>query len=127
MRQLRTHILFRFFWVMLSVHILNFSIDTPDRLPNNVPEDLNVNDIESVLELVLEDVLQIPDAVQEHDEQDTEEGYSLEIKKILSFAHFEELLSFKHFCFCYIEKCKLVSYFFIPDFFSEVFIPPPQA
>ena len=62
--------------------ILNFSVDSKDvvyadsyplgmlRNADQMGEDLSVNDIESLVELVLETGLDLEDAVPEHDESD---------------------------------------------------------
>ena len=85
MQAFRQHIIFRLFWLFMAVHIFNCSVDTPDAKPDYVPEDLTYNDMESVVEIVLENVLDIKDAIAEHDENDTEEGNSFNIKKDFSF------------------------------------------
>jgi len=87
MKSLRESKYFRFFWLALALHILNISIDAPDRYAEDFPEDLTINDIESISELVLEDFLLIDNAIAEHDEQDNADGLSFEISKILLYAH----------------------------------------
>jgi hypothetical protein len=47
-------------------------VDTPDPQPENVPEDLTYNDMESVVEIVLEQVLDINNAIAEKDDTDTD-------------------------------------------------------
>lgn len=81
MQRFRQHIIFRLVCLMLAFHIFNFSVDTPDAKPDYIPEDLTYNDIESVAELVLEKVLNIENAIAEHDENDTEDGNSFDLKK----------------------------------------------
>jgi hypothetical protein len=60
-------------WV-LALHLLNYSIDPRDPHPNDVPEDLALNDIESFVEFVFEVVLGWEDAFDEFDEHDYEDG-----------------------------------------------------
>lgn len=86
MKILRASKYFRFFWLALALHILNISIDAPDRYAESFPEDLTLNDIESISELVLENFLLIDNAIAEHDEHDNADGLSFEISKILLFA-----------------------------------------
>jgi len=81
MQRFRQHLIFRLVCLMLALHIFNFSVDTPDAKPDYIPEDLTYNDIESVAELVLEKVLNIENAIAEHDENDTEDGNSFDLKK----------------------------------------------
>jgi hypothetical protein len=56
--------------LLLVVHVLNLSIDAPDPLPDYIPEDMSVNDIETIAEYVLEKYLDIDNALPEHDEDD---------------------------------------------------------
>lgn len=69
----------------MAFHVLNCSVDTPDFLPENVAEDLSYNDIESVIELVVEQVLGYENAIAEYDDNDTDSNGGLEIKKSLSY------------------------------------------
>jgi hypothetical protein len=66
----RHYIIYRLFSVVMTLHILNLSVDAADVLPDSIPEDLSFNEIESVIEFVLEDVLHIENALPEHDEHD---------------------------------------------------------
>lgn len=63
---------FRLFWFLLAVHFLNISVDSEDIRPDYTAEDLSINDQESVVEIVLEQFLDIENAIAEHDESDTE-------------------------------------------------------
>ena len=69
----------------MALHILNFSIDSPDALPDDTPEDLRINDIESFSELLIERILGFDNFIAEHDEQDSEEGLSFQLDKIILF------------------------------------------
>lgn len=70
MKFFRQHIIHRFFSIFMMLHILNLSVDAADVLPDAVPEDLSFNEIESVVEFILEDILHIDNALPEQDEQD---------------------------------------------------------
>jgi hypothetical protein len=70
MKLFRHHIMYRLLSVVMALHILNLSVDAVDALPAAIPEDLSFNEIESVVEFVLEDVLHIENALPEHDEHD---------------------------------------------------------
>ena len=97
MQRFRQHIIFRIVCLMLAFHIFNFSVDTPDAKPDYIPEDLTYNDIESVAELVLEKVLNIENAIAEHDEKDTEDGNSFDLKKDFVYFHRTEVKNDKNF------------------------------
>jgi hypothetical protein len=65
----------------MALYFLNFSIDSRDPNPDCVPEDLSINDIESVTEFVAEVVFNRVNAFQEHDEKDNDDGGLLDIYK----------------------------------------------
>jgi hypothetical protein len=73
MQFIRQNILLKYLWIGLALFIFNVSIDTPDAFGDEVAEDLSFNDIESISELVLEDILGIYNAFPEHDENDRED------------------------------------------------------
>ena len=114
-------------WLLLAVHILNCSIDPPDVLPESTPEDLTINEIESVAELVAEDILDIENAVPEEDEHDSEDGTSLDTKKVCSFC---DKKTFSRCAISYLVDVSSVD-ITVPNFYSfqysEVLNPPPEA
>lgn len=71
----------------MAVHIFNCSVDTPDSNPDYVPEDLTYNDMESVAEIALEKVFDIKNAVAERDENDTEDGNCIDLKKNIIYYY----------------------------------------
>ena len=128
MHAFRSHIVFRIFWVLMAIHIVNLSVDTRDARPDYVPEDLSVNDLESIAEILLEQVLDINNAVSEHDENDSEDGGSLEIKKEILFCH-----KFRFDCipnFQYNLKLLYSNPYkeqFSSQFHPDIVPPPPKA
>jgi len=60
--------------LLLALQVFNCSVDPPDREADGTPEDLNFNDMESVVEIVLENVFGINNAMPEHDEPDHQGG-----------------------------------------------------
>lgn len=80
-RHRQPHFCIRLLCLMLALHFLNFSIDSMDAYPSTVPENLAVNDIESISELVIEIVFSKTDAFQEYDESDHCEGGSISFYK----------------------------------------------
>jgi len=60
-------------WFLLLL-LLNLSIDPPDSRSAHIAEDLTVNEIESILELVLEEVCAMYCSVPESDESDEEKN-----------------------------------------------------
>jgi len=128
MQASRQHIIFRLFWLFMAVHIFNFSVDTPDAQPDFVPEDLTYNDMESVVEIVLENLLGIQDAIAEHDENDADDGGCFQIKKPFSFFYHPKIKINQVF-----DKghSVMVSTNYLEQFFSqfhpEIVPPPPKA
>ena len=128
MQAFRQHIIFRLFWLFMAVHIFNCSVDTPDAQPDYVPEDLTYNDMESVVEVLLENVFDIQDAIAEHDENDADDGGSFEIKKPFSFFYHTKIKIDQVFdnglsvivSNNYLEQ-------FSSQFHPEIVPPPPKA
>ena len=75
----------RFWTILLSVNILNCSIDSPDRLPFNISEDLSYNDMESILEIVMEKVLDCDNCFVEYDENDESESEQFSFLEDIDF------------------------------------------
>lgn len=71
--KIRNHILTKLLWAFMGLYLLNISIDNPDAHSNEISENLSINDQESIIELVLEKVLGFEDAIQEHDDPDSDE------------------------------------------------------
>lgn len=128
MQFLKKHIVFRYFWLFMALHILNCSVDSPDAHPDYVPEDLAYNDIESISELVLEQILGFENAVAEHDEHDTEEGASFGVAKILLYCQSSFEFSIKRISLRPYLKNTPLNYeqTFISQFHPDIVSPPPQ-
>lgn len=58
--------------LVLFLHFLNISIDPTDQTPYYLPEDLSINEIESITELITEDLLGLDDFFGESDEEDSD-------------------------------------------------------
>jgi hypothetical protein len=109
----------------MAIHIFNLSVDTKDVAPDCIAEDLSINDQETVVEIVLEKVLGIDNAIAEQDEPDEEDGGALDFKKINLIAQ-----NFSHINFSTTEIDRDYSPEYIVSFQNTCFdiIPrPPQA
>lgn len=118
----------RFLCGFLALYLLNISIDSPDPNPETIPEDLSINDQESILELVIEKVMGYENAVAEYDDHDPNPETSL--KKGLSVDHF--VLSSCHLktgrtTFFDLDKTNAFYSERFPKIYLEIFSPPPQA
>ena len=58
---------------LLGLYLLNISVDTADPNPEFIPEDLSFNDQESIIEIIVEQVLGYKDAIKEYDDHDTQD------------------------------------------------------
>jgi hypothetical protein len=92
--------------------IFNYSIDIPDQKSDAFAEDLSVNDIESITELVLEQVFDLQNFVSEHEDDDPDDKSTfakkidiIDIKKMLTTSIFK--INVKHFFSC--DQNKLVN------------------
>ena len=81
----RKHTGIRIFWGLIALYMLNICVDSPDLFPNQ-PENLNINDQESVIELVVEQVLDLGNVIPEYDDNDTEDHTSS--KTSVNLDHF---------------------------------------
>lgn len=66
----------RLLCVLMALHLLNISIDTPDTAPPGLAEDLTYNKQESILEFLLEKVFLQDNIIAEYDECDTDETFA---------------------------------------------------
>lgn len=60
-------------WGFMGLFLLNMSVDIEDPNPEHIPEDLSINDQESIIEFFVEQVLGYEDAFNEYDDHDTED------------------------------------------------------
>ena len=122
----RKHTGIRIFWGLIALYMLNICVDSPDLFPNQ-PENLNINDQESVIELVVEQVLDLGDVIPEYDDNDTEEHTSS--KTSVNLDHFivdESAIAFQQ-NFSLLKKQNTL--FALANFRNlslEVDAPPPK-
>ena len=116
----------RLFCLVLALHFLNVSIDSPDRNPDTVPEDLSFNDIESVTELFAELVFGFTNAFEEHDEDDAEDGSSSGAIKFYFNNYVVAVIRSTHDV-SGDNKFALENYLPFPSRSPEVNSPPPEV
>ncbi|MCU0436556.1 MAG: hypothetical protein MUC49_01495 [Raineya sp.] len=112
----------------MGIHVLNFSIDSPDNHSDDIPEDLSYNDIESFFEMFVENILGCENAIEEHDEDDTETGGSVDISKIVFFSDFQHVKTpnLKNRYLYTISKITIYQDNFSINFHPEIIPPPPK-
>lgn len=59
-------------WGIMGIYLFNISVDTIDSTPSHLPENLAINDQESIVEIIIEKILGYEDAIEEYDDNDTE-------------------------------------------------------
>jgi hypothetical protein len=83
----REHIITKFIWAFMAFFLLNLSIDTPAPAEASYEAQLGFNDQESIIELVLEKMVGIEDAIAERDDEegsgDKESHLTAKIKLLL--------------------------------------------
>ncbi len=124
MSQLRKIGFFRFLCVALAVYLLNISIDPRDITTTWQKEDLRINEIESIIELVAEEMLDYDDVIPEHEDPDGEKSAQITFIKLFSPSVF--LFTF----FELPNKIKLPGANFSSKLLkqsADVAAPPPRA
>lgn len=123
MRQFRKVSLIRFLSFSLAIYLLNISIDPRDGSEAWAKEDLAVNEIESVLELLVEEILDFEDVIPEHEDADGEKNAQVSFFKSFSPSVF--IFSLTKF----IDKLKILQPRFVSSLVEQsedVIAPPPK-
>lgn len=74
MKSIRYHIATKLVWIVMAIHLLNFSVDPPDAILYSTPQDLSQNDMKSAVELVLVYFFDFDDRLSSQGKQDNAEG-----------------------------------------------------
>ncbi len=112
---------------MMTVLFINTSIDPVDPEGDWVPEDLSVNEMETITEFVMEKVLGIDDCFQEKDDDDPDNSTGVHIVKDFSqYVHVQYAIVLNPVELA--ETCPMPDYFkrFNSQFISEINAPPPK-
>ncbi|RRB00726.1 hypothetical protein [Larkinella rosea] len=129
----RLPLLHRIFCLLMAINVLNFSIDPPDQIAQSAvhnvgEEDLSINKMESIGEVLLEKVLEIPNAVPEQDDPDHPVAVKL-VKSVYDWNASQAVTSVEKITvsFPLLAQKKL---FFYASFYSshspEIDSPPPK-
>ena len=129
MRYIKNHIVNRVLCLLIALHILNFSIDNPHTLFEHNKVQANFNEIDSVVELVLEDVLNIENAIPEHHAK-TPVTHKFNAKKVVWVFEYYQPIQFKK-QIAVNFKPAVTTTFYSTQIYSSPFIslfsPPPEA
>ncbi|MDQ4140754.1 MAG: hypothetical protein M3142_09530 [Bacteroidota bacterium] len=66
----------------MGIYLLNISVDTTDTTPEYLPENLSINDQESLVEIIVEQALGFENTFCEYDDPDTEDNTKKKNSKI---------------------------------------------
>ncbi len=72
----------------MGFYLLNISVDAADPNPEHIPEDLSINDQESIVEIVIEQILGYEDTFKEYDDHDPEDHNKKNTVKIDIFTQY---------------------------------------
>lgn len=129
MKLKKVHIGHRLLWVLMALHILNFSIDNPHTLFEQNKVDTDFDEVDSVVELVLEDVLSIDDAIPENHTK-TPVSQKFNAKKVVWMFDQQESLKFEEPVAANFRIVQTSIHYTNPIYNSpqvNIFSPPPQV
>jgi hypothetical protein len=111
----------------MAGYLLNISVDASDPKPQTSKEDLTINDQESLIEILFEQILGYENAFEEYDDHDPEDHSKKKSSKIELTKWIPN--SFQTFNHCTILEASLVS---LPQLFNasenmELDSPPPKS
>ncbi len=110
----------------MGLYLLNISVDTPDPNPDYIPENLLINDQESIIEIVVEKILGYEDAIKEYDDNDKEDHNKNTYVKIDLIAQYHDGLSIIP-SFNYTTRQKFTDpSIYLTNGFTKLDTPPPK-
>jgi hypothetical protein len=125
--QIRNSLFTKIFWGIIGLFLLNISVDTEDPNSEHIPEDLSINDQESIVEIVLEQILGYEDAFKEYDDHDTENHNKNSNIKINLFNSLTTDYIIKQL-FIETKKQKFLDYnTLLTNGFQKLDTPPPKV
>ncbi len=74
MNSLRSISFVKGIWLFMAIYLFNVSVDSKDVTNLFGREDIRLNEIESIVELVVEEVMDFNEAIPEHHDQDGEKN-----------------------------------------------------
>tara|TARA_R110002051_G_scaffold234092_1_gene295688 strand:- start:56231 stop:56566 length:336 start_codon:yes stop_codon:yes gene_type:complete len=110
----------------MGFYLLNISVDTADHNPFDIPEDVSINDQESIVEIVLESVLGYENAIEEYDDSQTDEPITKTTIKI-DLIHHRVLYSILHKANDELKTQNFTDYTaYLVKGFGKLDTPPPK-
>ncbi|WP_422857809.1 hypothetical protein ACOKFD_10025 [Flagellimonas sp. S174] len=103
------------------------SVDSADPFPDYIPEDLSFNDQESIIEILVEQVLGFENAFEEYDDHDTEDHNKKKNTKIELLVHIIKNREITHQYLTEKERLCLHYEARLTKGFKEIDSPPPKV
>lgn len=123
---LRNSIFLKVLWGLLALYFFNVSVDPADLKPEHIPEDLSINDQESIIEIIIEQVLGYEDAIKEYDDLDPKD-YNIKSNLKLDLINPElDIFDLKYLAAEAIQHAFPDYSSFLEEGFPKLFAPPPQ-
>ncbi len=117
----------RKFWLLMALYLLNICVDSPD-FQKHTSENLNINDQESVIELVVEQVFDLGNIIPEQDDADSEKHNSGKAASSLDHFILDDQVAREISSFLALTKKRTP---WPDDIFAVAFLeidaPPPKA
>jgi hypothetical protein len=107
--------------------MLNISVDAPDGHSDAIPENLSINEMESVVEIVLEKCLDIVDAIPEKDENDDNDANSIGKYSLQFFYNSQQHSIEKAQHMIISKKMYSCNEYLLSDNYLEKDTPPPKC
>ncbi len=124
--QIRNSVFTKILWGLMGLYLLNISVDTADPNPEHIPEDLSINDQESIIEIVVEKILGYENAIEEYDDNDTEEHNKNTNVKIDLTNHYTTEIDLHKESRITIRQNFPDLNTFLANGFQKLDIPPPK-
>ncbi|PRX56462.1 hypothetical protein [Flagellimonas meridianipacifica] len=125
--RIRNSFFTRILWGFIGLYLLNMSVDSSDPFPDYIPEDLSFNDQESIIEILVEQVLGFENAFEEYDDHDTEDHNKKKNIKIELLVHTTKNKEITH---RYLTEKEMLCLHYearLTKGFKEIDSPPPKA
>lgn len=110
----------------MGVYLLNISVDTADQHPDAIAEDLSFNDQESLVEIMVEQVLGFEDAFKEYDDLDPEDHSNKGQKTIDLVVHVNSTMAYHLMAFNLAQAFPRFNDLLTLGFY-QIDTPPPKA
>lgn len=126
MSQIRNKLFINIFWGMMGLYLLNISVDSPDPEPDHIPEDLTINDQESIAEIIIEQVLGYQNAIKEYDDHEPEDSNTNISVKLNLINHYSETNIINQLAVSTAKKFFLTPNSYLTRGFHQLDTPPPK-